>query len=277
MTFPNTTNGDNHDDAVRVVTPNVDDPSSWYEIDNPRTEFRNRDEISIAVEAAEAEAQRLRDKQEALAEAESEARYGTALAIYRDAAVKSVDYNHVRAEAETRLYEIANAGARLDVPALFEQFVRFKLADARCGANFDFVAMLDNIDPLPPTPSGMPQIRERRAQQIHERTSWSAYLDNVVNDRASTERRRHRDELHLAVADAQDQAARRIRSRVLALNDFDRLDVPTPPTITQLHQAAVDRIDEAQFDEDTILAAGIYNVRKLASKDALDKLVKDGN
>jgi anthranilate phosphoribosyltransferase len=78
---------------------------------------------------------------------------------------------------------------------------------------------------------------------------------------------------HATVTAAVDTA----RAQAAALADGDQLDVETPPSITELHRAAAEEIDESQFDPDKVGSAGERTVRRTAENAALEELVAAGN
>ena len=236
------------------------------------------EQIESELAKAEAEAERLRAKQAAIAAAEDDTRHAEELRIYRHAAGElSIAANRARSAAAERLDAIAQAET-LDVPGLFEAFLAAKLADARCGAVGIQASMLDNIDPLPPTPhNGAPRSRPSRAGQLYKDRTFSDYLDDVIQQRAEAQLTAHLADLQAAAQAEVSDAIEAARAQAAALADGEVLAVDAPRPITELHAAATAEIDESTFDEDKVRSAGPRAIRHIAETAELEQLVHAGN
>lgn len=241
------------------------------------SEFTDSEELAAARAHAEAEVQRLRDKEEAVSEASRAAGRGTRMRILRQAAGEwAIDCNRARSRAQEVLEKLAGAPT-LNVAKLQAAFIEFKMADARCGSNGDYAGGLDHVDPLPDSPIGAPRTRARIAGQAYAALNWSSYLDNVINERAHAEKSRAFALLQGFEFDQAAAAQAEVRRSVLELDDYERLDVETPPSIAELHEAAVATIDESSFDAERVKAGGLISARRAAHNAELDKLVDAGN
>jgi len=234
-------------------------------------------ELAEAIAEADAEAERLRARHAAIEDAEHRTRRATQLNIYRDAdGQTAADHNHARREAQERLEAIADAET-LDFSALLVAFTEMKACDARCGALGRFAGRLNDLDPVPPLPNnGAPRVRPPRAFEVFADTTWSQYLDGVIRRHTEREGSRHLQKLGDAAHEKITAAVNDARNKAAALDDGEQLDVDTPPTIAELHQAAIDTIDESTFEEDQVRSAGINTVRNIAANAELEKLIQAG-
>ena len=242
--------------------------------DDQRPEFATKHDISEALAAAEAEAERLRDKQAAVREAESVASRNVRLDIFRQAANSwAIRCNCARSRAQEQLEKLSSA-TKLNVSKLQEAFIEFKLADARCGSNRLFASMLDRVDPLPDSPIGAPQTRNLRTGQHYADLAWSRYFDQVINQRAQSERDRCWKLLQSFEDEQTDAAVTKARDNALALDDYERLDVATPPRIAELHRDAVAALNPAESER-----ASVSGTRwpRAAQNAELEKLIDAGN
>ena len=235
-------------------------------------------QIDEALDAAEAEAERPRAKRAAIAAAEHDARHAEELRIYRRAAGElSIAANRARNAAAERLDAIAQA-EQLDVPALLQAFLELKAADAHCGAVAGHASHLDRVDPLPHTPhNGAPRTRDSRTRQLYKDRTWSAYVDELIQQRAEARLAADLAELQANANTTIAAAVETARAKAATLADGEQVDIDTPASITELHHAAIAEIDESQFDADKVRSAGPRAIRHAAETAELEQLVRAGN
>jgi hypothetical protein len=234
-------------------------------------------QIDEALDAAEAEAERLRAKQAAIAAAEHDARHAEELRIYRHAAGElSIAANRARSAAAERLDAIAQA-EQLDVAALLQAFLELKATDAHCGAVAGHASQLDRVDPLPHTHNGAPRTRDPRTRQLYKDRTWSAYVDEVIQQRAEARLAADLAELQANTNTTISAAIETARAKAATLADGEQLAIDTPASITELHQAANASIDESTFDADKVRSAGPRAIRHAAENTELEQLVRAGN
>jgi hypothetical protein len=146
--------------------------------------------------AAQAEADRLRAQKERIGKAEADARRAAELEYYREAAgARAHTYRDARDEAKNRLDALAAGAETIDLNELFTAFLEFKELDARAGSLESHASRINYVAPLGRNSRGVDQSHVIACAQLHERLSWSDYVNWVVTERTKRARAQHAAEL----------------------------------------------------------------------------------
>jgi hypothetical protein len=160
--------------------------------------------------AAKAHANRLAERKAAIDQAEADARRTTEIEYYTDAAgTRAHDKRDRRDAAKAKLDKLAGADA-IHLNELFDAFIEFKRRDAECGALHDHASRINYVAPLGRNSLGVDQAHVIACSQLHERLTWSQYLDQVVAERTQRARSQHaaelQDEVYAKISAAAEQA-----------------------------------------------------------------------